>query len=399
MKLFLALFFTLAAATTYFSENFEDGWESRWIQSNWKSESERGALKSTVGIHGDGKNHGVQTSEDARFYTYSAKIPKSFSNKGKTVIFQYTVKHEQSLDCGGSYLKFLPGPIDQANFKGGEGENKYNIMFGPDWCGGGMKRVHAIFNYDGKNHLLERNTLRVPAEPHVTHMFSLYVHPNNSYSIYIDNVLEQYGALTDRPDYTILPEREIPDPAVSKPSDWVDDPEMDDPNDKKPEGYDDIPATIADPEAKKPDDWDDELDGEWEAPQIANPEYKGEWKPKRIPNPGYKGPWSHPLIPNPDFKIPENLYAYDDFSYVGIEIWQVKSGTVFDNILITDDAAEASAAWDKLSSFRQAEAASLKKAQEEEAAKAKAEEEARKAEDEAKKADDSSDSKENKDEL
>jgi calreticulin len=30
---------------------------------------------------------------------------------------------------------------------------------------------------------------------------------------------------------------------------------MDDPKDKKPEGYDDIPATIADKEAKKPDDW------------------------------------------------------------------------------------------------------------------------------------------------
>lgn len=30
---------------------------------------------------------------------------------------------------------------------------------------------------------------------------------------------------------------------------------MDDPEDKKPEGWDDIPAQIADPEAKKPEDW------------------------------------------------------------------------------------------------------------------------------------------------
>jgi len=27
--------------------------------------------------------------------------------------------------------------------------------------------------------------------------------------------------------------------------------------------------------------------------------------------------------------------------YVGLDLWQVKSGTIFDNFLITDDAAEA----------------------------------------------------------
>lgn len=30
---------------------------------------------------------------------------------------------------------------------------------------------------------------------------------------------------------------------------------MDDPEDKKPDGWDDIPAQIADPEATKPEDW------------------------------------------------------------------------------------------------------------------------------------------------
>lgn len=30
----------------------------------------------------------------------------------------------------------------------------------------------------------------------------------------------------------------------------------------------------------QPEDWDDEEDGEWTAPTIANPEYKGPWKPK-----------------------------------------------------------------------------------------------------------------------
>ena len=37
--------------------------------------------------------------------------------------------------------------------------------------------------------------------------------------------------------------------------------EIDDPEDKKPDGYDDIPAQIPDPDATKPEDWDDEDDG------------------------------------------------------------------------------------------------------------------------------------------
>jgi len=70
------------------------------------------------------------------------------------------------------------------------------------------------------------------------------------------------------------------DPKAKKPEDWEENEMMADPEDKKPAGYDDIPATLPDPDAKKPEDWDDEDDGEWEAPTIPNPEYKGEWKPK-----------------------------------------------------------------------------------------------------------------------
>lgn len=48
---------------------------------------------------------GIQTSQDARFYAVSSKLDKSFSNKGKSLVLQFTVKHEQSIDCGGGYIK------------------------------------------------------------------------------------------------------------------------------------------------------------------------------------------------------------------------------------------------------------------------------------------------------
>merc|ERR1712008_355877 len=60
----------------------------------------------------------------------------------------------------------------------------------------------------------------------------------------------------------------------------------------------------------KPEDWDDEDDGEWEPPLIDNPAF--------------------------------------DASYIGYELWIVNNGTIFDNILVTDDIAYAKAQGEKL---------------------------------------------------
>jgi len=133
-----------------------------------------------------------------------------------------------------------------------------------------------------------------------------------------------------------------------KPTDWVDEKEIADPTDKKPEGWDDTPKEITDPEAKKPEDWDDDLDGEWEAPQIPNPEYKGEWRAKMIANPAYKGEWVHPEIDNPDYKYDPNIYGFDSNAFIGLEIWQVKAGTIFDDFLVTDSVEEAETAAEKV---------------------------------------------------
>merc|ERR1712139_458000 len=62
---------------------------------------------------------------------------------------------------------------------------------------------------------------------------------------------------------------------------------------------------------------------------------------KRISNPAYKGVWTAKEIDNPEFKDDDSIYAYDDFGFIGFDLWQVKGGTIFDNIIITDDRAEA----------------------------------------------------------
>jgi hypothetical protein len=68
---------------------------------------------------------GIQTSEDYRFYAISAEYPE-FSNKDKTLVLQFSVKHEQKLDCGGGYVKLLGGDVDQKKF-GGDTSYRYTL--------------------------------------------------------------------------------------------------------------------------------------------------------------------------------------------------------------------------------------------------------------------------------
>merc|ERR1712137_1268605 len=115
-------------------------------------------------------------------------------------------------------------------------------------------------------------------------------------------------------------------------------------------------------------DWDDEEDGEWEAPMKDNPDFKGEWVAKRISNPDYKGFWEAKKIANPEYEDDDNLYKFDAFGFIGFDLWQVKGGTIFDNIIITDDVAEADAfakKWKTLSELEKS-----KKAEEDAAKKA-----------------------------
>ena len=370
-----------AQGKVYFQENFDDdAWTERWTMSTGKDAAETGEWKHTAGKYfKDAANKGVQTGDDARFYAMTADLSSELSNKGKDMVVQYTVKNEQDIDCGGAYIKLLPAGVDKATFGG---DSEYAVMFGPDICGYSTKKTHVIFNYDGKN--VQTNEEPKCESDVYTHTYTLWVKADNTYEVRIDGEVQKSGELADH--FDMLEAKEIKDPAESKPDSWVDEQKIDDPEDVKPEGYDEIAEQIVDPDAAKPDDWDDEEDGEWEAPMISNPEFKGPFVAKKIDNPEYKGEWEHPMIANPDFKDDPNLHARcSPCAAVGFELWQVKAGTVFDNILITDDIAEAEAAMDLTA--KDAEKEQKEAADEAAAAVAKAEAEAKAAEEEAAKGD------------
>jgi len=372
-----------ASATVFFEEKFDASWTDRWTPSTWKqSEGTAGEFTLTAGKwYNDAEaDMGIQTGPDARFYATSAEMTP-FSNEGKDLVIQFTAKHEQKLDCGGGYIKIMPSGGDMASFSG---DTPYNIMFGPDICGVSTKRVHVIFNYKGEN-LLTKKTITCETDE-LSHLYTLIVKPDNTYKVLIDNVEKASGDL--EVDWDFLKPAQIKDPEATKPEEWDERAKIPDPEDVKPEGYDDIPETIEDPEAEKPEDWDDEDDGEWEAPMIDNPDYKGEWSPNMIDNPEYKGIWEAPMIDNPDYVADDKLYLYEDNKYVGFELWQVKSGSIFDNILVTDDVEYAAKVgeetWGAMKEGEKAmfDAADEAKKAEEEAERAKADEERKKLEEE-----------------
>merc|ERR1712187_217091 len=196
------------------------------------------------------------------------------------------------------------------------------------------------------------------------------------------------GSMKD--DWDMLPAREVDDENDKKPSDWVEDAMMDDPAASKPADWVDE-KRIVDKEATKPEVWDDDEDGVWEPPKIDNPAFKGEWIGSRISNPAYKGVWEAKRIPNPDFVDDPELAKYVDIGYVGFDVYQVKGGTIFDNIIITDSASEAAECakkWKALSEFEKEkkqkvdddEAAAFEKFWAARAARAAAEEKAKEAE-------------------
>merc|ERR1712151_1432487 len=168
----------------------------------------------------------------------------------------------------------------------------------------GTKRTHLIFNYKGKNVLKKSDLAYKQEDEGTSHLYRMILKPDNTVRVEIDEEKIYEGSIKE--DWEVLK-----------------------------------PKEIADPEDKKPDDWADEEDGEWEAPMKDNPAYKGDWSGKRISNPAYKGFWEAKKIANPEYEDDDMIYKFDDFGFVGFDLWQVKGGTIFENVIITDDKAEA----------------------------------------------------------
>uniref|UniRef100_A0A2A4K368 Calnexin n=1 Tax=Heliothis virescens TaxID=7102 RepID=A0A2A4K368_HELVI len=382
----------------YLAEHFDDeaSFKKKWV----KSEAKKQGVDENIAKY-DGKweiqqpsrkifkdDLGLVLTTEAKHAAISTLLDKPFEFKDKPFIVQYEVTMQEGQNCGGAYIKLLSrGTNTKADLRKFYDQTPYTIMFGPDKCGNDNK-LHFIFRHKNpKNGTIEEKHSKKPSQrlddiykDKEPHLYTLVVRPDNTFSIQIDNKEVNSGSLLD--DFTppVNPPEEIDDPNDKKPEDWderekIVDPsatkpedwdedapaQIVDPNAVKPDGWlDDEPEMIPDPEAKKPEDWDEEMDGEWEAPLIDNPKCAaaagcGEWKAPNIPNPNYKGIWRAPLITNPNYRgkwtprrIPNPHYFKDDHPFqmtpihaVGFELWSMSPMLLFDNLIITDDMAVA----------------------------------------------------------
>lgn len=379
-----------------FADAFKDtsGIGRRWILSEAKKD---GADDDIAKYNGEWEigppdtvllrnDYGLVLKTKARHHAISAKLDRPFTFDGKPLIAQYDVKFQNGQECGGAYIKLLSRSADLKlnNF---HDKTPYTIMFGPDKCGLTSK-VHFIIRYTNpKNGSINEYHAKATDKSldeyftdHKTHLYTLMVNPDNSYKVLIDQKEVTKGNLLETLEPPIIPEKEIQDPNDKKPADWDDREKIPDPEAKKPEDWDETaPEEIDDQDAKKPEDWleeepeyvddetstkaedwDEEMDGKWEpakiknpkcegvsgcgpwsVPKMKNPAYKGKWKAPKIPNPNFKGKWTPRIIPNPSYFEESQPYKMTPIGAVGLELWTMSDGIVFDDFLVTESKAVA----------------------------------------------------------
>uniref|UniRef100_A0A8C7US17 Calnexin n=1 Tax=Oncorhynchus mykiss TaxID=8022 RepID=A0A8C7US17_ONCMY len=309
-------------------------------------------------------------------------LDRPFIFDTKPLIVQYEVNFQQGIDCGGAYVKLLSQTPD-LNLDEFVDKTPYTIMFGPDKCGEDYK-LHFIFRhknpktgeYEEKHAKKPDSDLRTYYTDKKTHLYTLVVNPDNSFEVLVDQAVVNSGNLLTDMTPPINPAAEIEDPDDHKPEDWDERPKIQDPDAVKPEDWDeDAPKQIpdedavkpdgwlddeseytSDPDAVKPEDWDEDMDGEWEAPQVPNalcetapgcgawqrpmidnPSYKGKWKAPMIDNPNYQGVWKPRKIANPAFFEDLHPFRMTPFNAVGLELWSMSSDIFFDNFFITNE--------------------------------------------------------------
>jgi calreticulin len=332
----LPFFLSFSLAFVYLEEKFDDDdWEQNWVFSRHRpvrGDSRTGSFRLTSGAYygNQAVQRGIQTMDEAAWYQVTSKFKKPFNTTGKDFVFQYTVRFENGYDCSGGYLKILNSSAVPLKFNS---DSPYEIMFGPEVCKKPMRhKLQLLISRNGTQR--SNNQYLDCYNDELTHAYTLIILANRTYQVRLDGKTMLNGSVTG--DFELGGSEMIPDPEDQIPDDWDSREEIPDPEDHKPENWDDR-AVIPDPDARQPPEWRDHVHGKWTPPLIQNPDYLGPWKPKMIANPAYRGEWTPRLIPNPVHLADPGFAAWDDLLYVAVEVFQVKPGSIFDNILVTDD--------------------------------------------------------------
>lgn len=153
-------------------------------------------------------------------------------------------------------------------------------MFGPDKCGNDIK-LHFIFRHvNPKNGTIEEKHSKKPKEriedpfkDKQPHLYKLAIYPDNTFKVSVDHIVVNEGHLLKDFNPAINPPKEIDDPNDTKPESFDEREKIPDPTATKPENWD-VPAQIPDPNSYKPENWLDNEEKYIPDPQAQKPDGK-----------------------------------------------------------------------------------------------------------------------------
>ncbi|KAI0987062.1 hypothetical protein GJ496_007334 [Pomphorhynchus laevis] len=207
----------LTSGLVYFKDSFDgDGPLKEWVIPSKPDKPQGKFVVATKKYSNESKSIRLKTTENARFYWMSKRFATHASTEDHDLIVQFSVAFEQSIDCGGGYVKLFRSETSKETLTD---STPYYIMFGPDISGLQKRIVHVIINHNGTN----SNCKSSPKckDDVFTHVYTLHLYASNrSYEVRIDNESVQSGNLTD--DLPIPQPREITYPSDAKPSNWDD---------------------------------------------------------------------------------------------------------------------------------------------------------------------------------
>ena len=237
--------------------------------------------KTYPGLTGD---KGLVLKTRAAFHAISYKFAKPFNATDNNLVFQYEVKCQNGLNCGGSYVKLLGPDFDPEVFSSA---TPYQVMFGPDKCGANDKTQLVIKRADEKSGDYIESRLKYPPisiAGKITTLYTLIIKKNYDIEIRSDGKVAMAGNLMN--------DKELMEPYLF---------------------FDEDSKYVTNPEATKPAIWNDEEDGPWIPPKIANPNRK---KPKK-----------------------DSILG--QLSGLGFELWSMDKNILIDNIYLGHSVEEA----------------------------------------------------------
>ena len=285
--------------------------ETYWHPSDAENYTGAWQIEKTVPPRMQENEMALVTKSRSSYAAISAKFKEPIDNKGRDLVIQYEMRPQMAFTCAGAYIKLFRSPT----FSPSEltNETEHIIMFGPDKCGA-KSAVQFIYHHQHpiRNKFLEKVATKTPKVPEdlLTHLYTLIVRRNNTYSMLIDNVEKSSGSLYFDVEPRLLEPREF--------------------TEEKPSDYNNKDEWIVDKNDKKPEDWNDNV----------------EWKPRAIRNPNYGKEWKPTVTRNPYYFMDMHPSDFEPFTGIGFELWAVNRELAFSNVLIAHDE-QAVKQWNK----------------------------------------------------